>query len=118
MQSFVYVGRPARVVFGFDTTARVRDEAVALGIRRALVLCTPTREGDARRLAESLGDRAAGVFAGATMHTPIAVTERALEYAREHEADGVVAFGGGSTTGLGKAMALLVDAWAGAEPAA
>lgn len=109
MRDFVYVGRPARVVFGFDTAARVRDEAVALGIRRALVLCTPTREGDARRLAESLGDRAAGVFAGATMHTPIAVTERALEYAREHEADGVVAFGGGSTTGLGKAMALRTD---------
>jgi alcohol dehydrogenase class IV len=56
-----------------------------------------------------LGDGAAGVFAQAEMHTPVAVTDRAMAYARELKVDGVVAIGGGSTTGLGKAIALRTD---------
>ena len=50
-----------------------------------------------------LGERAVAVFAGATMHTPVDVTERALAVVHEKKIDGVVAVGGGSTTGLGKA---------------
>ena len=40
------------------------------------------------------------------MHTPIEVTERALAIFQEFRADCVVALGGGSTTGLGKAIAV------------
>ncbi len=43
------------------------------------------------------------------MHTPVEVTERALAYAREVKADCTVALGGGSTTGLGKAIAVRTD---------
>ena len=39
------------------------------------------------------------------MHTPIEVTDRALAFYDEREADCVVSFGGGSTIGLGKAIA-------------
>ncbi len=48
-------------------------------------------------------------FDGATMHTPVEVTERALDVLREHSADCLVAVGGGSTTGLAKALALRTD---------
>ncbi|RUX66912.1 iron-containing alcohol dehydrogenase, partial [Mesorhizobium sp. M2A.F.Ca.ET.040.01.1.1] len=43
------------------------------------------------------------------MHTPVSVTEDALRVAAELQADGLVAVGGGSTTGLAKAIALRTD---------
>ena len=49
-------------------------------------------------IARTLGGHAVGVFSEAPMHTPVDVTERALEIVRATNADGVVAIGGG--TGL------------------
>src|SRR3546814_19272956 len=43
------------------------------------------------------------------MHTPVEVSDRAVAYADAIEADCLVAIGGGSTTGLGKAIALRTD---------
>ena len=106
MQPFIYTAMPARVVFGSGTLAEVAVELRRLGCSRALVLATPPQEQDARGLADRLGDLAAGVFAEAAMHTPTDVTARGLARARELGADGLVAIGGGSTTGLGKAIAL------------
>ncbi|HEY0479524.1 MAG TPA: maleylacetate reductase [Kofleriaceae bacterium] len=103
---FTYTGLPARVVFGPGTLASVRAEAERLAITRALVLTTPAQAAHGRLVTERLGDRAAGVFSGAAMHTPVEVTRAALDVVRELAADGVVAIGGGSTTGLGKAIAV------------
>src|SRR3546814_18266217 len=49
---------------------------------------------------------AAGIFAGAVMHVPLEVAREARAYAASVNADCAVAVGGGSTTGLGKAIAL------------
>ncbi|RYY95877.1 MAG: maleylacetate reductase, partial [Comamonadaceae bacterium] len=106
MKAFVYVGQPARVVFGAGALARLGDEVAALGARRALVLSTPEQRGLAERVAALLGDRAAGVFDRAVMHVPIETAREARELARSLGADCAVAVGGGSTTGLGKAIAL------------
>ena len=107
-ENFVYNGHPARVLFGFGTLARVVDEVRRLG-SRAIVLSTPQQIDQARHLAATLGDLSVGIFAEATMHTPVEVTERALKASRELDADCTVALGGGSTTGLGKAIALRTD---------
>ena len=56
-------------------------------------------------MAGVLGDAAAGIFDGAAAHTPVEVTETAVARAKEVAADSVVSVGGGSTTGLGKALA-------------
>jgi maleylacetate reductase len=96
---------PARVIFGPGTLARVADEVLGLGARRALVLATPFQKADAEALAATLGDLAAGVFANAAMHTPVDVTDRAMAAFAAAGADCVVALGGGSTIGLGKAIA-------------
>jgi maleylacetate reductase len=105
--NFTYTtGHPARVVFGSGTLATVRAEVERLGICRALVLTTPAQTAHGRAVIDRLGDRAAGLFDGATMHTPVEVTRAALDVARELAADGLVAIGGGSTTGLGKAIAI------------
>jgi alcohol dehydrogenase class IV len=107
--SFVYEVQPARVVFGSATSARLPEEVDRLGLRRVLVLCTPQQTSLAERIQSLLGERAVAVFSAATMHTPVDVTERALAVVREQKIDGVVAVGGGSTTGLGKAIALRTD---------
>ncbi len=49
-------------------------EVVRLGHARALVLSTPRQEIAAQALAKAWGDRAASVFAGATMHAPVEMT--------------------------------------------
>lgn len=109
-QPFVHQPLPTRVIFGTGTLAQLGAELERIGSRRALVLSTPGRaEAQARAIAASLGERSAGVFAGAVMHTPVEVTESALDVVRERAADAFVAFGGGSVTGLGKALALRTD---------
>ncbi|ADY65424.1 maleylacetate reductase [Agrobacterium tumefaciens] len=110
MQPFVYTTAPARIVFGTGSSVGVAEEIRRLGLSRALVLSTPHQKGDAEALAARLGPLAAGVFADAAMHTPVEVTKRAVEAYRAAGADCVVSLGGGSTTGLGKAIALRTDA--------
>ena len=77
-----------------------------LGAKRALVLSTPEQSASAERVAAMLGGRAAGVFAKAVMHVPIESARAARDEAQRLGADCAVAIGGGSTTGLGKAIAL------------
>src|SRR3954465_943770 len=110
MEPFLYEALPVRVIFGSGTVTQLKAEAERLGVRPAPVLSSPGRgEARANEIAALLGDRSAGVHAEAVMHTPVAVTERVLQIVRERAADAVVAFGGGSTTGLGKAIALRTD---------
>jgi maleylacetate reductase len=110
IEPFVHDPLPTRVIFGAGPLARLGPEVERVGARRALVLSTPGRaEAQASRIAASLGERSAGVFAGAVMHTPVGVTDEALRVVKERGADAVVAVGGGSTTGLGKAIALRTD---------
>ncbi len=107
---FVYEGRPQRVIFGPGRLAEAPEVLRAIGGRRALVLSTPGQKAVGERVAAILGDLKAAIFPGAMMHTPVEVTEKAAAIFEEHDADCVVAVGGGSTTGLGKAIALRTDA--------
>lgn len=109
MNPFVYTSDPVRVIFGRGTSKKIGDEVARLGKRRALVLTTPQQRADGAALAASLGALCAGHFAEATMHTPVTITEHAVAHAQNIGADCVVALGGGSTTGLGKAIALRTD---------
>ncbi|MBD2751232.1 maleylacetate reductase [Microvirga sp. BT688] len=107
MQSFVYDALPARVVFGSGTIAQLRSEVERLDVNQVLVLSTPGRgEAQAREIAGILGELSVGVYPGAVMHTPVAATEQALQVVKDQNADAIVAVGGGSTIGLGKAIAL------------
>lgn len=105
MRSFEHDGDGPRVVFGPGARHRVGAELDRLGVGRALLLSTPGHAKAASRLADQLGDAVADVFAGAVMHTPVAVTDEALRRVDAAGVDSVVSFGGGSTTGLGKAIA-------------
>jgi maleylacetate reductase len=107
--AFTYQGSAARIVFGNGASSDIGKWVEALECRRVLVLSTPHQAGDAEALSKRLGSLSVGTFTDATMHTPVEVTERAVARAAELEADCVVSLGGGSTTGLGKAMAWRTD---------
>jgi maleylacetate reductase len=109
VEMFTYSGLPVKVRFGFGTLATVAEEVRLLGCKRALVLSTPQQVDLAEETAKYLGELSAGTFTEAAMHTPVDVTERAMAVAKEAGADCVVSVGGGSTTGLGKAIALRTD---------
>ena len=100
---------PVSVRFGIGARHDLSPELQALGVSRALVLTTPEQAEAGDALARSLGGVAAGHFAGAVMHTPVEVTEQALDVLKTSGADGLVAIGGGSTIGLGKALAYRTD---------
>lgn len=110
MNPFVHNAAPGRVVFAPGALSEVGAEIERLGCTRALILSTPFLKPDAERLAERIGPQAAGVFGDAAMHTPVEVTERAMAAFEASGADCVVALGGGSTIGLGKAIAWRNDA--------
>jgi maleylacetate reductase len=106
---FTYDINPSRILFGPGTLACVADEVKRLGAHRALILSTPFQRADAQKLSEQIGPLSAGAFAEATMHTPVAVTVKAMAAFEAAGADCVVALGGGSTIGLGKAIAYRND---------
>lgn len=106
MRSFVFNGQPSRVVFGAGSLEHLEREVQLLGANRALVLCTPEQQTLAEDIARRLGSRSAGIYPKAVMHVPAATAAAAVDEARRLDADCALAVGGGSTTGLGKAIAL------------
>lgn len=106
---FIAHSAAARVRFGEGIRRCVGEELTLLGARRALVLSTPGQVDLAMEIAELCGGACAGLFTQAQMHTPVALSERAGAHAREIGADVLIAVGGGSTTGLAKAVALRTD---------
>jgi maleylacetate reductase len=107
--NFVYAANPSRVIFGSGSRSKASAELDRLGISRAIVLATPAQAALAAEFARDIGARAAIVYPGAAMHTPVEVTESALDAVRSVGANGILSAGGGSTIGLGKAIALRTD---------
>ena len=108
-QTFAFESHSARVRFAPGVRRHAGEEIARLGCSRALVLSTPPQADAAMEMAQDVGDTAVGVFTKAAMHTPVAITEEAVRHAKEVRADCLLAIGGGSTTGLSKAIALRTD---------
>ncbi|BCN40419.1 MAG: maleylacetate reductase [Pigmentiphaga sp.] len=105
-RDFVFHSVAQRVRFAAGSSDALATELEQLGARRALVLCTPEQRALADGMATRLGDLAVGVYDGAVMHVPVETARAAQQLARSLGADCAVAVGGGSTIGLGKAIAL------------
>jgi maleylacetate reductase len=103
---FVYNGRATRVVFGSGSRAHIERELQVLGVRRALVLCSPEQRVLGVSVAEQAGALAGGVFDRATMHVPVELVKEVRTIAASLDADCFIAAGGGSAIGLAKGLAL------------
>ncbi len=103
--SFVYEALPQRVIFGNGRRRDLPTELERLGCKSAFVICTPEQQGMARELTSTLGSGSV-IYSEAAMHTPVSVTNRALQVLTNANADVLVAIGGGSAIGLAKALAM------------
>ncbi len=109
MDAFLRNALRGRILFGVDTIAALPDELALLAAKRALVISTPQQREQAEQVQELLGDTAVAIFSGAAMHTPVEVTAEAMRIVTDKKIDCLVAIGGGSTTGLSKAIAYRTD---------
>lgn len=106
-REFVHQPVGTRVVFGAGARARIPAEVDAAGIRRVLLIGRADPLQDvADEITTALGSVCAAWIADVAQHVPTADVRAALDVAARAEVDGVVALGGGSATGLAKAVAL------------
>ena len=104
---FTYEAAPSRVVFGLGSLEKTPEEIDRLDVKRVLILTTPGRKKLGEALAARLGGKAVGVFGGAVMHVPAETAEAGRAEATRLQADCYIAIGGGSATGLAKAIAVV-----------
>ena len=103
--AFTFSGFPVRMVFGAHALDQVGEEVARLGARRAFLLSAEWLRSDCERIVVQLGERYAGVFDKSVMHVPIEIVHAALAATKQARADCLIAFGGGSTLDLAKAVA-------------
>lgn len=105
MRTFTYSALPWRVVFGRGSAAAVSQEVLRLGASRVLMVTGPDPKHRFAAVADALGSLVVARFDRATMHTPTEITALALKVAKANAVDCIVSVGGGSSTGLSKALA-------------
>lgn len=102
---FIHETLPQRVVFAPGAApAAVAAEVAALKATKVMLLAAPGEAALADRVGADLP--VAVRHDEVVMHVPVDVAERARKAATEGAVDALVCVGGGSTTGLAKAVAL------------
>ena len=102
---FVHDTLPQRVSFGSgEAAASLEREVAELGASRVMVIASKREMDTAGTLTGNL--RVLLRYDDVVMHVPVEVAARAREAAAKHNVDAIVSVGGGSTTGLAKAIAL------------
>ncbi|MEM7133814.1 MAG: maleylacetate reductase [Chloroflexota bacterium] len=104
--NFTYDALPNRVIFGIGKINQVKDEAIHLGAKRALILATPRQTELAQRVADLLGDLFVGLNTKAVQHVPQEIIAESMVDVQNFDADLLIPLGGGSTIGLAKGIAL------------
>ena len=103
--TFAYDTNSVRVVFGDGSLASLPDELARCGFRKVMLLTTPRRSPDRDNVLTLLGAHLVGEFSGAKLHVPVEVVVEARMALEHFSPDSLLAFGGGSSIGLGKALA-------------
>lgn len=102
---FLYDVLPQRVRFATgDAAGQLATEITEAGFRRIMVIAADHEKDLAIKVADGLPVTV--WHDEVVMHVPADVAERARAVALAHDADVLVSVGGGSTTGLAKAIAL------------
>nr|CDU26675.1 maleylacetate reductase 2 [Rhodococcus opacus] len=102
---FEHENLPQRIRFGSgEAAAMLAGEVQRLGAVRVMVIASPAEVGRSQKITSDLP--VVHHHEEVTMHVPVEVAERARAAAARHQVDAVVSIGGGSATGLAKAIAL------------
>jgi alcohol dehydrogenase class IV/protocatechuate 3,4-dioxygenase beta subunit len=106
--AFTWQASPSRVTLRHGAVDAIADEVAHAGGSRALVIAGgPSVADGLQRVLRQLANRAVAVIDDAAQHVPADNATSAAARAREAGADIVVTIGGGSATGLGKAVAVM-----------
>jgi maleylacetate reductase len=102
---FEHENLPQRAVFAsYEAANRVADEVARLGGTRVMAIVGQAEAAIAEPVLRPLPVTVH--HTEVVMHVPVEVAERARTVATENDVDVLVSIGGGSTTGLAKAVAL------------
>ncbi len=102
---FAYEGLPVRVVFGPGSRHGLGEELDRLGLSQVVLVASGSSRGEADALVGVLDHRLTWRVDGVRQHVPADLAAQVAADAARVSADGVVTLGGGSATGLGKALA-------------
>ena len=96
--------RAVRVIFGRGSIAQVARQARTLG-NRAMIISGRHEADAAAAVSADLGDDLVARIPDVVQHVPVDVAARAIDAARDAEVGLLISIGGGSATGLAKAVA-------------
>jgi maleylacetate reductase len=102
---FTYDGMPQRILFGVGRLTELAGELDRLSARRLVLIADTSQKDTADDLVVTLGERVVARLYEVRQHVPEALAEHAIQAAVSAGADGLITLGGGSATGLGKAVA-------------
>jgi alcohol dehydrogenase class IV len=105
INDFIHEQLGTRVVFGPKSLTRLPEEVSRLSAERVLVIATRAMKSHADILVERLGSAVSARIDGVAQHVPAEAAKEAVLTAGNAAADLVVCIGGGSATGLAKAVA-------------
>jgi maleylacetate reductase len=103
---FARTSLPGRIVFGDGAVVRLADELEQHDLRQAMLITASQDPQLGEYGHKALQDRIRLHWDEVRQHVPRELAQRATSAARAAGADVLVAIGGGSTTGLGKAIAV------------
>ncbi len=109
--SFRHLVPPLRIFNGADSLGMLGRELDRVNSRRAVIFCGASlaRQGkEIEMIRAAMGDRCAGIYPGVQGHSPLPAVEAAAGVLKEHEADAVIAVGGGSAVVTARAAAILL----------
>ncbi|MCT9137574.1 iron-containing alcohol dehydrogenase family protein [Streptomyces violarus] len=100
-----------RTFCGDDALTALPRELARAGARRAVIVCGPSivkHQEALSRVHDALGERLVGQFDGVAEHSPLPVVEQARQFLADHDADSVIAVGGGSAVVTARAASILL----------
>lgn len=107
---FVHWNRASKVIMRNNAAQALRAELAAIGVCRPVLLSGETT-GRSKLYAgvrSAVDGSAVAEFNSIPRHSSISVVESIVALARDHQADALIAVGGGSTSDTAKATALLL----------
>ena len=101
---------PSTIISGLGCRNQVLQELEKLGLKRLLIICSPTlrrKTSFITELERDLGDRLIGVYDGVKPSAPILAVRHASEFARNLSPDAILSVGGGAVHDTAKGVAVM-----------